>query len=143
MCVLTQNIINEKIYLCLWFWYAFLGPVSLLFIFFRNIFIYNKICSCWGVFAPPPSNLFLLQDRGSNREAFIKTGMNSCINNWLVCEKEKIECYLRTVIERLYEHLIFANCQWPLIFPLKPVFRTWSILFWFKHAQHKLKIVYL
>jgi hypothetical protein len=25
LCVLTQNIINEKIYLALWFWYAFLG----------------------------------------------------------------------------------------------------------------------
>lgn len=35
LCVLTQNIINEKIYLALWFWYAFLGPVSVLFIFYR------------------------------------------------------------------------------------------------------------
>lgn len=25
LCVLTQNIINEKIYLILWFWYIFLG----------------------------------------------------------------------------------------------------------------------
>ena len=25
LCVLTQNIINEKIYLVLWFWYIFLG----------------------------------------------------------------------------------------------------------------------
>ena len=52
LCVLTQvknrsqkiirhqlsffkNIINEKIYLVLWFWYAFLGPVSVLFVFYR------------------------------------------------------------------------------------------------------------
>lgn len=35
LCVLTQNIINEKIYLALWFWYAFLGPASVVFIFYR------------------------------------------------------------------------------------------------------------
>jgi len=37
MCVLTQNIINEKIYLVLWFWYAFLGPVTLLYLCYRLI----------------------------------------------------------------------------------------------------------
>jgi len=35
LCILTQNIINEKIYLILWFWYAFLGPASVIFIFYR------------------------------------------------------------------------------------------------------------
>ena len=30
-----QNIINEKIYLVLWFWYAFLVPVSFIFGFYR------------------------------------------------------------------------------------------------------------
>ena len=35
-----QNIINEKIYLVLWFWYAFLGPFSILFIFYRLITIF-------------------------------------------------------------------------------------------------------
>jgi len=39
LCVLTQNIINEKIYLVLWFWYAFLGPVSVFFIFYRLLTI--------------------------------------------------------------------------------------------------------
>ena len=29
LCVLTQNIINEKIYLVLWFWYIFLGNYPL------------------------------------------------------------------------------------------------------------------
>jgi len=37
MCVLTQNIVNEKIYLVLWFWYLFLGPVSILYLCYRLI----------------------------------------------------------------------------------------------------------
>ena len=37
LCVLTQNIINEKIYLILWFWYAFLGPVSVIYFCYRLI----------------------------------------------------------------------------------------------------------
>jgi len=40
MCVLTQNIINEKIYLVLWFWYSFLGPVSVLYICYRLLTIF-------------------------------------------------------------------------------------------------------
>ena len=35
LCVLTQNIINEKIYLVLWWWYAFLAPITVLFIGYR------------------------------------------------------------------------------------------------------------
>jgi len=35
LCVLTQNIINEKIYLFLWFWYMFLFCVSIFFVFYR------------------------------------------------------------------------------------------------------------
>ena len=35
MCVLTQNIINEKIYLIFWFWYVILGNISILFFLYR------------------------------------------------------------------------------------------------------------
>jgi len=35
LCVLTQNIINEKIFLILWWWYAILAPISVAFFFYR------------------------------------------------------------------------------------------------------------
>jgi hypothetical protein len=37
---LFQNIFNQKIYIVLWFWYAFLGPVSVLFVFYRLFTIF-------------------------------------------------------------------------------------------------------
>ena len=37
LCVLTQNIINEKIYLVLWWWYALLAPLTVLFIAYRSV----------------------------------------------------------------------------------------------------------
>ena len=35
-----QNIINEKIYLAVWFWYAFLVPYAILAMFFRLFTIF-------------------------------------------------------------------------------------------------------
>ena len=35
ICVLTQNIINEKIYLIFWFWFVILGGISILFFIYR------------------------------------------------------------------------------------------------------------
>ena len=39
MCVLTQNIINEKIYLIFWFWFVILGCISFLFFLYRAMTI--------------------------------------------------------------------------------------------------------
>ena len=38
-CVLTQNIINEKIYLIFWFWFVILAFISILFFLYRAMTI--------------------------------------------------------------------------------------------------------
>jgi len=40
LCVLTQNIINEKIYLFLWFWFMFLFTVTIFYSFYRACTIF-------------------------------------------------------------------------------------------------------
>ena len=40
MTLFLQNIINEKIYLAVWFWYAFLVPYAILAMFFRLFTIF-------------------------------------------------------------------------------------------------------
>ena len=36
----VQNIINQKIYLVLWWWYAFLAPITVIFIAYRIVTIF-------------------------------------------------------------------------------------------------------
>jgi len=42
LCVLTQNIINEKMYLIFWFWYVILGTISVFFLFWRIMTIVSS-----------------------------------------------------------------------------------------------------
>lgn len=39
VCVMTLNIVNEKIYTILWFWMLLLGAVSVLAVFWRTVSI--------------------------------------------------------------------------------------------------------
>ena len=42
LCVLTQNNINEKLYLVFWFWYVFLSIVSVFAIAYRLVTILSE-----------------------------------------------------------------------------------------------------
>ena len=42
LCVLTQNNINEKLYLVFWFWYVFLSIVSVFAITYRLVTILSE-----------------------------------------------------------------------------------------------------
>ena len=50
LCVLTQNIINEKIYLILWFWYVILGTISAVFFIFRLLTIMSSDVRFWMIY---------------------------------------------------------------------------------------------
>ena len=50
LCVLTQNIINEKIYLILWFWYVILGTISAIFLIFRLLTIMSPHVRFWMIY---------------------------------------------------------------------------------------------
>jgi len=50
LCVLTQNIINEKIYLILWFWYVILGTISAIFFIFRLLTIMSSDVRFWMIY---------------------------------------------------------------------------------------------
>ena len=39
LCLLPLNIVNEKIYLCMWVWLIFLAAASGLAVIYRSVFI--------------------------------------------------------------------------------------------------------
>lgn len=53
VCILPLNVVNEKIYIFLWFWFLFLGCITLCILFYRwvnNIFILQfelLLTFCW------------------------------------------------------------------------------------------------
>ena len=47
LCVLPLNIINEKIYVFLWFWFIFLAVVS-------GIFVSRSMDEVYNNYEPPP-----------------------------------------------------------------------------------------
>ena len=41
LCVLPINIINEKIYIFLWFWFLLLGFLTILVVFYRILIVFS------------------------------------------------------------------------------------------------------
>ena len=50
VCILPLNVVNEKIYVFLWFWFLFLGVLSLLTVIYRvsaaKLCVYTRIRDC-------------------------------------------------------------------------------------------------
>lgn len=75
LCVLPLNIINEKIYVFLWFWFIFLSALSCLSLIYRVAIIYS-----------PKLRLFLLRARSRlARRDMVNIVANTCsIGDWFV-----------------------------------------------------------
>ena len=76
LCILSQNIINEKIYLALWFWFVFLMVIGSLQILFH-------LCV---IFIPPLRSLFLAWTLGTPMESIEKKKklFQNSIGNWFL-----------------------------------------------------------
>lgn len=75
LCILPLNIINEKIYLFLWFWFVFLSILSCLALVYRAILL-----------CIPKTRLYVLRAR-TNRSSYIDIGnlLKKCqIGDWFI-----------------------------------------------------------
>ncbi|PRD21520.1 UNVERIFIED_CONTAM: inx2 [Trichonephila clavipes] len=77
MCILPINIINEKIYVGLWFWFIILAVLSAL------ILVYHIIVYLW-----PQSRFFILKSRARlTRPDYLDIVLRKCtLSDWFVLD---------------------------------------------------------
>lgn len=59
VCILPLNVVNEKIYVFLWFWFLFLGVLSLFTVIYRVSIIFITLClifCLYFVYTDEPTN---------------------------------------------------------------------------------------
>ncbi|GFT25460.1 innexin inx2 [Nephila pilipes] len=92
MCILPINIINEKIYVGLWFWFIILAVLSAL------ILVYHIVVYLW-----PQSRFFILKSRARlTRPDYLDIALRKCtLSDWFV-----LDLLSKNLDDRNYRDLI-------------------------------------